>query len=107
MLWDYLINTKKSDAVIFTTNLLAISGIYYLNEMKIKIPNDIAVVGFNRNDVFNLFYSPITYIKQPIEQIAGDAVNILIDKIKNNENSIKSALIAEPELIIQNSSLKK
>jgi LacI family transcriptional regulator len=104
---DYLIHIKKSDAVIFTTNLLAISGIYYLNEVKIKIPSDIAVVGFNRNDVFNLFYSPITYINQPIDQIAREAVDILIDKMKNGENSMKSTSIAEPELIIQNSSLKK
>jgi len=102
-----LINEKKSDAVIFLTNLLTISGIYCLKEMNIIIPEDIAVVGFNRNDVFNLLYSPITFIKQPLEQIANEAINILIDKITNSENTIKSASIAEPELIIQNSSLKK
>ena len=103
---DYLINRKNTDAVIFATNMLTISGIYYLNEMKIKIPEDIAVIGFNVNDVFNLFYSPITYINQPIEQIAKEAVNILVDKINNSEKLKKSMVVFEPELVVQKSSLK-
>ena len=61
--------------------------------MKIKIPDDVAVVGFDENDVFNLFYSPITYVKQPVYQIAEEAVNILIDKIKNGEKAKRSSVI--------------
>jgi LacI family transcriptional regulator len=103
---DFLINTKKADAVIFLTNLLTLNGLYCFNEMKVKIPDDIAVVGFNRNDVFNLFYSPITYIKQPIEEIAREAVDILVDKIKRGEKIKKSMVVLEPELVIQKSSIK-
>lgn len=103
---ENLINKKRSDAVIFSTNMLTINGIYYLNEMKIKIPEDIAVVGFNRNDAFNLFYSPITFIKQPLELIANEAVNMLIDQIENSGNAVKTSMVAEPELVIQKSSLR-
>lgn len=102
-----LTKKKKSDAVIFSTNMIAVNGLYCLNEMNVKIPDDIAVIGFNRNDVFNLFYSPITYIKQPIELIATEAVNILIDKIKSSEHKKKSMVSFDPELIINSSSLKE
>ncbi len=104
---DFLIRQKNTDAVICLTNMLSINAIYCLNEMKVKIPEDIAFVGFNRSDVFNLLNSPITYIKQPIEQIANEAINILMEKITNGETAIKSMSIAEPELIIQNSTPKK
>ena len=75
-------------------------------DMILMTADDVAVVGFDENDVFNLFYSPITYIKQPIEQIGIEAVNILVDKMKNGELAKKSMVVLEPELIIKTSSLK-
>ena len=99
-----LIRKKHADAVIFLTNMLATNGLYCLNEMNVKIPEDIAAIGFNGNDAFNLFYSPITYIKQPIEQIAKESIDILIKRIK--KTNYKSKLFLEPELVIQKSSQK-
>ncbi|MDD4589993.1 MAG: LacI family DNA-binding transcriptional regulator [Parabacteroides sp.] len=99
---EELINKKHADAVIFLTNMLTINGLYCLNEMNVKIPEDIAVIGFNRNDAFNLFHSPITYIRQPIEQIAKGAIDTLIKQIK--KNNYKSKVFLEPELVIQKSS---
>ena len=72
--------------------------------MNVKIPEDIAVVGFNGNDAFNLFYSPVTYIKQPLEQIAKESIDILIKRIK--KSNYKSKLFLEPELVVQQSSRK-
>jgi LacI family transcriptional regulator len=100
-----LINNKQADAVIFLTNMLATNGLYCLNEMDVKIPEDLAIVGFNGNDAFNLFYSPVTYIMQPLEQIAKASIDILMERIKNND--YKSKIFLEPELIIQQSSLKR
>lgn len=102
---EELINRENVDAVIFLTNMLATNGLYCLNEMNVKIPDDIAVVGFNGNDAFNLFYSPVTYVKQPIEQIAKEAIDTLINRIKNNNHISKTFL--EPELVIQKSSLRQ
>lgn len=99
-----LVQNEHVDAVIFLTNMLATNGLYCLNEMNVKIPDDVAVVGFNGNDAFNLFYSPITYIKQPIEQIAEQSIDILIKRIK--DSSYQEKLFLEPELVVQESSKK-
>jgi LacI family transcriptional regulator len=103
---ENLVSKHKTEAVIFTTNMLAVSGIYYLNEKGVKIPDELAVVGFNRNDVFNLYYSPISYIKQPLEIIANEAVNMLIQQIETPDQPNKLMVVAEPELVIQQSSIK-
>lgn len=100
-----LIYKEHVDAVIFLTNMLATNGLYCLNEMNVKIPDDVAVVGFNGNDAFNLFYSPITYIKQPIEQIAEKSIDILVKRIK--DSNYQSKLFLDPELVIQQSSQRK
>lgn len=99
-----MVQEKHADAVIFLTNMLAINGLYCLNEMNVKIPDELGVIGFNRNVAFDLYCSKITYIKQPIEKIAEHAINTLVNRIKNSNYIHKSFL--EPELVIQKSSLK-
>lgn len=104
---DYLINEKNTKAIIFITNALLIAGLRSLKKMNKVIPQDLAVVGFyGGNELFDLFYSPITYIKQPLEDITGRAVKILIDKINHGENFKFSKLFIEPELIVQDSSIR-
>lgn len=95
---------KNIDAIMFLTNALTINGLYCLNEMGVKIPNDVAVIGFNRNDAFNLFHSPITYIKQPLEKIAKASMDLLVKKIEMNDYNIK--VFSEPELVVQKSSVR-
>ncbi|MDD2797657.1 MAG: LacI family DNA-binding transcriptional regulator [Bacteroidales bacterium] len=104
---ESLINKSKTEAIVFTTNTLSIHGLYCLQDMQVTIPNDVAIVGFDGGDVFDLFYSPITYIEQPYVQIAEEAVTILVNKIKNGEQNKKSMVIIEPKLIVKNSSPKK
>jgi len=84
--YNSIIKNKKIQAIIFTTNLLSISGLFCIQQHKIKIPDDLAFIGFDGGDCFDLFYSPITYIKQPIEDMGKDAVKILIDSIVNTKN---------------------
>lgn len=103
---DILINKKNYEAVIFITNALLVSGLRILKKMNKTIPNDLAIVGFHGSELFDLFYSPITYIKQPIKMITEEAVKILIDKIQNGENTISSKKFIEPELIVQKSSIR-
>ncbi|MBK7478368.1 MAG: substrate-binding domain-containing protein [Bacteroidales bacterium] len=73
-----------------------------IHEHKIKIPDDLAFIGFDGGDCFDLFYSPITFVKQPIEEMGKDAVRILIDSINNNSNK-NTQIVHKPELIIRNS----
>lgn len=101
---EELIDDVQIDSVIFLTNMLATNGLYCLNEMHVKIPDDIAVIGFNGSDAFNLFYSPVTYVKQPIDQIAKASIDILVKRIKKSTYKLK--LFLEPELVVQQSSLK-
>ena len=100
--YNSIINDRKIEAIIFTTNLLSISGLFCIHEHKIKIPDDLAFIGFDGGDCFDLFYSPITFVKQPIEEMGKDAVRVLIDAIKNNSNK-NTQIVHKPELIIRNS----
>lgn len=101
---DLLVTDKKLDALIFATNMLSIEGLYCIHKRKIKIPEEIGFIGYDGGDCFNLFYSPITYIEQPINEIAAEAVKILIDCFGNDEPGSKTLhVILRSNLIIRDS----
>lgn len=103
---ELLAREEKAEAIIFSNNTLSILGLHCLNDMKIRVPEEIAVVGFDEADVFDLFYSPVTYIEQPVVDIAVAAVDILVDKIKNGQHATQTSVILNPRLVIRASSLK-
>lgn len=71
------------DALIFATYGLAINGLKYINELQLKVPDDLGIVSFGQAEVFDLYYCPITYVKQPIELLGKTAVDVLVKKLEN------------------------
>lgn len=82
---DDLLSEKKMNALLFATNALSISGLYAITKNKVKVPDEVAVIGFDGHEVFDLFQPPITYIKQPLEVMGKESVKILLEQIKGNK----------------------
>ena len=94
---------EKVDALIFATYGLAINGLKYINELRLKVPSDLAIVSFGQAEVFDLYYCPITYVLQPLEMLGKTSVQYLIGKLKNPEEGVKQILM-EAKLIARESS---
>ncbi len=104
---DELVSPRqKVDALIFATYGLAINGLKYLNELRLKVPYDLAIVSYGQAEVFDLYYCPITYLRQPLELLGKTAVQYLIEKLKNPEEGMKQVLM-EAKLIARESSMTK
>ncbi|RIV22563.1 LacI family transcriptional regulator [Fibrisoma montanum] len=94
------------DALIFSTYRLAISGLKYINELGLTVPDDLAIVSFGQAEAFDLYYCPITYLQQPMEALGKTAVELLISKLKDPEQPPRPVLM-EATLIARNSSKVK
>jgi LacI family transcriptional regulator len=79
---ELLAAEQKPDALLFATNALSISGLYSIKNHDIKVPDQMAVIGFDGNEAFDFFYSPLTYIEQPIDVMGKESVRVLMDQIK-------------------------
>ena len=97
---------RSIDALIFATYGLAINGLKYFNELRLQVPDDLAIVSFGQTEVFDLYYCPITYLKQPIGLLGQTAVGLLVDKIKNQPKG-PAQILMTAELIIRESSKTK
>jgi LacI family transcriptional regulator len=102
---DFLKSNKEIDALFFATNYLGVMGIEALQKCKIRIPEDMAVVSFDDNDLFRLLTPSITVASQPIKEMATKSIEMLLRIIKKeqklNENR---GQVIKPEIIVRESS---
>jgi LacI family transcriptional regulator len=98
---------RDIDAVFFLTNYLGVLGIEAIKKKKLKIPDELAVLCFDDNDIFRLYTPTISVIRQPIEMIGQKAMCALIERLKHPGGSdglpTADRLQLETELIARES----
>jgi len=85
---QFLKTHRYVDAVFFATNYIAENGLEAINKLQLRIPSDVAVMVFDDNNMFRLFSPSISAIAQPIQQIATQAIDIVLDRLINKEGAI-------------------
>lgn len=92
----------RPDAVFAASDSMAIGAMRATREAGLRIPDDIAFVGFDDLPIATLSDCPLTTVHQPVLEFGYKAVEMLIDLI---ENGIKPArrVIMSTELIIRDS----
>lgn len=99
--------SSNPDALFVTNIDMMLGSIIFLKENLLKIPADLAFVGFDDPEWAMLLDPPLTVVQQPVYDLGITAAEILIKKIINNEDS-KSHLIntLNTVLVVRKSSLK-
>jgi len=98
----------RPDGLVVTDDLTAAVCIRIFLDHGIRIPQDIAVVGFNNDVIGRLIKPTLTTINYPGREMGETAARNLVNHLKGmgNINNI-STLTLRAELIIRQSSLKK
>ncbi|HHG83486.1 MAG TPA: LacI family transcriptional regulator [Bacteroidetes bacterium] len=71
-------------------NNLATATLACIQDMGLRIPEDIAVVCFDDVDMFKFVNPPVTAVSQPIEQMGEEAVEILLEMIDEKTRTPKN-----------------
>ena len=80
------------DGVFATNDAMALGVMMALNERRIKIPDEVKIVGFDNISATEIAGIPLTTINQNKQKMGEMAVELLMDKIlqrKSNVNNIK------------------
>ena len=105
-LTNILLSLKnRPDAIFAITDNAAIGAIKALHKFNVKIPEEIAVVGFS-NSVYSTIIQPaLTTVDQPGDKIGRTAVKFLIDEIENPKNEIITKTVEiKTSLVVRDSS---
>ncbi len=90
------------DAIFCANDDLAVGAIHALRERKIKVPNDVAIAGYNDSPRNAYVIPSLTSVRQPLEAMGKAAVETLV-KLISKEAKGAIRLKFEPELVVRES----
>ncbi|MDO6430316.1 substrate-binding domain-containing protein [Flavitalea sp. BT771] len=95
------------DGLFITNDLTAAICMHTLNEAGIRVPEDIAIVGFNNDPVGRLITPALTTIDYPGFEIGKTAASTLLAHLSGRKTvTERTTAIVPSSLIIRNSSLR-
>jgi len=90
------------DGVFVASDLMAQGGLTVLRRLGRRVPEDIAVVGFDDSSAALACDPPLTTIRQPVEDMAGEMARLLLRQVERSDVPVAS-VIFEPTLIVRGS----
>jgi len=95
---------NRPDAIFAANDISALSIILYAKEIGLRIPEDLAVVGFS-NEPFSEYVSPsLTTIEQSGFDVGTKATELLLDIITNKTGNHQETIVLPVKLIERESS---
>jgi len=88
-------------AFFMASDSLAIGAIHALKEAGMRVPEDVAIVGFNDIDIAKFMSPPLTTIRVQPEMMGRMAVKLLVDQIKGREIPVQ--VTVPSQLIVRSS----
>lgn len=106
-----LLTLKPLPTAVFCANdLMAIGAMKCVFDEGLRVPNDISLVGFDDVEIARMYNPTLTTIHQPFEEKGLQAIERLIDMIKQQNDNIEppvaELVILPHELVIRQSTSK-
>jgi LacI family transcriptional regulator len=95
----------RPDALFAINDPTAIEAIQVIKKKGLRVPEDVAVVGFSDDLVSGLMEPALTTVAQPTREIGRTASQVLIDQINRDVSEWKSFIrVLKTELVVRSSS---
>jgi DNA-binding LacI/PurR family transcriptional regulator len=97
---------ERFTAVFAFNDISAIGAIRALDEMGLRVPADVSVLGFD--DIYAAaFHNPaLTTIRQPLFEMGGIAAKTLLDRLTDGNGDVPQEVSVEPTIIVRQSTAR-
>jgi DNA-binding LacI/PurR family transcriptional regulator len=97
---------ERFTAVFAFNDISAIGAIRALDEMGLRVPADVSVLGFD--DIYAAaFHNPaLTTIRQPLFEMGGIAAKTLLDRLADGNGDVPREVSVEPTIIVRQSTAR-
>lgn len=83
---------EPPDAILATHGLLAISALQAVTSMGLRIPEDVAIIGYMSDWVSEMAHPRISFVKQNLKEMGSKAFRLLQDQM-NGDDSVQHVVI--------------
>jgi len=100
-----LLKENKGITAVFASNdFMALGAMKAIKEKGLRIPEDIAVVGFDDTEFAALVEPAMTTVRKPRTLMGYQAANLMINLLKDTENEKAMSIVLPANLIVRKSS---
>jgi len=97
----------RPDGLFSSNDTTAAAAIVQLVQAGVKIPDEIAIAGFNNEPVSQVVHPNLTTVDYPALEIGEMAATSLINKLKDSLKADLSSIVLKHNLIVRESSLRQ
>ena len=99
---------KPPDAIFAANDLSAFGAMHEIKKRGLRIPEDVAVVGFTDEPLTELVEPSLTSVSQPVMELGKKAAQLILAQIENKANQDNpERVMLKTKLIVRNSSVKR
>jgi DNA-binding LacI/PurR family transcriptional regulator len=103
-----ILNLREAPTAVFTgSDQVAAGMIMAAKALGKKVPDDIAVIGFDDQPIAKVVEPSLTTIRQPIEELGKTAMEVLIDLIAFKKDTKHQEILLPYDLVIRDSTMSK
>lgn len=98
------------DGIFVITDLVAVGVLSYFNEIGIKVPEQIAVIGFSNWFISQVFTPKLSTVDQPSHEMGVSAFNLLLEEMNCHKEKIAftpKTIELDTNIIIRESTMKQ
>ena len=95
---------RRPTAVFCANDLLALGVLQELTRQSVRVPADLAIVGYDDIDFAAAAAIPLSSVRQPRHQLGRTAAELLIEETTEGGRHRHQQVVFEPELVIRESS---
>ena len=100
-----LTERRRPTAVFCANDLLALGLLQELIRQGLRVPRDVAIVGYDDIVYAGGAAIPLSSVRQPRDQLGRAAAELLIEEINSGGSHRHRQVVFEPELIVRDSSM--
>ncbi|MEV7831501.1 LacI family DNA-binding transcriptional regulator [Streptomyces subrutilus] len=98
-----LAEQPEVDGVFAANDLMAQGACLVLGEHGRRVPEDVAVVGFDDSGAAAACRPRLTTVRQPVEEMAAEMVRLLLDRVAGAAAPEPVSVLFAPELVVRDS----
>jgi LacI family transcriptional regulator len=87
------------DALFISSHLMTVGALKALRERGLRVPQDVAVIGFDELPWMSLMAPPLTVVSQPAYEMGAQAAGVLISRLTGEQAEPAQRIVLPTELV--------
>jgi LacI family transcriptional regulator len=96
--------SRRPTAVFCANDLVALGVLQEATRRGLRVPDDLAIVGYDDIDFAAAAAVPLSSVRQPRDQLGRTAIQLLLEEIESEHRHEHRHVVFQPDLVVRDSS---